>query len=85
MASITCDITSGGVRMAAAINAINTAYLRFLTMPSTVIIRAFANNNNKTGNSKAIPKAKINRITRLKYSEILGSTSIESAFSPPAI
>ena len=41
--------------------------------------------NNRTGNSKHIPNANINFITKDKYSEILGSSSIGKDPSIPVI
>ena len=75
-ASKICEITSGGVKIAAITNAVKIAYFLLLAKSSGVIIPDLTSNNNITGNSKHNPKAKINFIIKDRYSEILGSNSI---------
>ena len=81
VASITWLITSGGVKIAEAINAINIAYFLLLASHSAVINPALINNNNIIGNWKHNPNAIINLITKDRYSEILGSISIGSVLN----
>ena len=84
-ASITWLITSGGVRTAAMTKAATIAYFRLLASPSTVTRPALASSRIATGSSKDRPKAKTSRITRPRYSEMRGSTSIDSVSAPPPI
>ena len=78
-ANNTCEMTSGGVNIAATIKAIRIAYFLFSARSSGVKIPDFVKSNRITGNSKQIPNAKINFIINDKYSEILGSNSIGKA------
>ena len=75
-ANKTCEITSGGVNITATTKEINIAYFLLFAKSWGVTIPLLVKSNNKTGNSKQIPKANINFITNDKYSEILGSNSI---------
>ena len=75
-ASKICEITSGGVKIAAITKAVKIAYFLLLAKSSGVIMPVLTSNNNITGNSKHNPKAKINFIIKDKYSDILGSNSI---------
>ena len=78
-------MTSGGVKMAAAIKEIRMAYLLFEAKPSGVTKPDLTNKSKTTGNSKLKPKANISLITKDRYSDILGSTSIGSAPCPGLI
>ena len=78
-------MTSGGVNIAATTKDINIAYFLFFAKSWEVIIPLLVKSNNKTGNSKHIPNANINFITKDKYSEILGSNSIGKDPSIPVI
>ena len=49
-ASKICEITSGGVRIAAITNAVNIAYFLLLARSSGVMIPVLTNNNKMTGN-----------------------------------
>jgi len=75
-ASKICEITSGGVSIAAITNAVKIAYFLLLARSSGVMIPVLTNNNRITGNSKHNPKAKISFIINERYSDILGSSSI---------
>ena len=75
-ASKICEMTSGGVRIAATTKAIRIAYFLLLARSSGVMIPVLTSNNNNTGNSKHNPKAKISFIINERYSDILGSNSI---------
>ena len=75
-ASKICEITSGGVSIAAITKAVKIAYFLLLAKSSGVIIPVLTNNNKMTGNSKHNPKAKISFIIKERYSDILGSNSI---------
>lgn len=69
-------MTSGGVKIAAITNEKSMQYFLFEVNHLTSIIPILTRSSIKIGNWKQIPKARISLITRDKYSEILGSTSI---------
>ena len=75
-ASKICEITSGGVSIAAITKAVKIAYFLLLAKSSGVITPVLTNNNKMTGSSKHNPKAKISFIINERYSDILGSNSI---------
>ena len=78
-----CEITSGGVKIAAITKAVKIAYFLLFAKSSGVMIPVLTSNNNITGNSKQRPNAKINFITKDKYSDIRGSSSIGREPSTP--
>ena len=84
-ANKTWEITSGGVSIAATTKDINIAYFLLFAKSWGVIIPLLVKSSNRTGNSKHIPNANINFITKDKYSEILGSNSIGKDPSIPVI
>ena len=75
-ASKICEITSGGVKIAAITKAVKIAYFLLLAKSSGVIMPVLTSNNNITSNSKHNQKTKINFIIKDKSSDILGSNPI---------
>src|SRR5260363_277259 len=66
-ASISCEITSGGVTMAATIKAPTTAYGRLFCNFSTVNAPGGTSSTTATGTSNAIPNATHKVNTKLRY------------------
>ncbi len=77
-----CEITSGGVKIAAIMKEHKTAYLRVLRIRSAVITPIRAKKKVKSGISKIRPKAMSNFMEKPKYSLKDGMAAISSLAKP---
>ena len=76
---------SGGVNSAAAAKIITTTYFLFFLRNSASTIPTLANKLRTTGNWKLIPNAKINYITRERYSLTLASNWMGNPVEAPVL